>query len=166
MHAGDRKGASFCWRTIRFALALPAITACAQTLTITPASVDRGTSNIFRILLKPAPNQALTALQWELAIPPGLRVDVSDIVASSAAESSEKTIACAIRRDQPPVTIACLMAGGRRPLSEGAVAIVKFAAAANAHRGPFAVRVQKALGVSIDLKKIPIADSTATITIR
>jgi hypothetical protein len=43
---------------------------------------------------------------------------------------------------------------------------VKFAADASAHRGPVAVHLQKALGVSADLKAMPIADSSADMTIR
>jgi len=77
--------AAFEWRysdrVIRLIIALFGIIAVrAQTLEIPSASVDRGSANIFRIMLKSQAQKPITALQWELTIPSGLRVTTDGIV--------------------------------------------------------------------------------------
>src|SRR5689334_14855213 len=80
--------------------------ASAQSIEMTPIAVDRGEANIFRLILKGHRDQGIAALQWDLVIPPELRVDLSDIVAGSAAESADKAITCAVRKKEP-ATIGC-----------------------------------------------------------
>jgi hypothetical protein len=148
-----------------------AATAWGQTVEMTPAAVDRGSANIFRILLhpqagKPA-DKPLLALQWELAVPRGLQIEASGVVAGAAADQAGKSVNCATRTDPKNGKIClCILVGGAQKIQEGAIAIVKVSAAADAQRGNSIVRMQKILGVSPDLKGVELADATTQITIR
>jgi hypothetical protein len=153
---------------IRLIIALFGIIAVrAQTLEIPSASVDRGSANIFRIMLKSQAQKPITALQWELTIPSGLRVTTDGIVLGDAAESSGKSVACSNRTDTKNGTVyACIVAGGLKPIHGGTVAIVKFSATGDSKAGAVTIGLQRILGVSGDLQKVPIADASTAITIR
>jgi hypothetical protein len=153
---------------IRLILALTfAGVSWAQTLEIPGAAVTRGSANIFRILLTPNADRPVAALQWELVVPVGLRIEAKDVVVGSAAESAGKSVSCSSRNDPKDGRVCmCILAGGIQSLGEGAIAIVKFSAAADANPGQAIVRMQKIQGVSADLKTVPIAGAEAPITIR
>jgi hypothetical protein len=153
---------------MRFVLALLAVTgAWGQSLEVTPSAVDRGSANIFRILLKSAAGKELAALQWELMVPVQITIEVSGIVTGDAAEGAGKSLTCAAKRsDEPGRIFACILAGGLKTMPAGAIAIVRYAAAENASPGSALVRVEKAVGISADLKKIAVSSGDGVITIR
>lgn len=148
-----------------------AATAWGQTVEMTPAAVDRGSANIFRILLHPQAgkptDKPLVALQWELAVPRGLQIEAPGVVPGTAADLAGKSVNCATRTDPKNGKICvCILAGGIQKIQEGAIAIVKFSAAADAQPGKAIIRIQKIQGVSADLKTVEIADASTPITIR
>ena len=141
--------------------------AWGQTLQIPPAAVSRGSANLFRLIFTSAADRRVAALQWELVIPQELQIDTGSVVPGTAAEAAGKSIKCAGRTEPKTGKIlTCILAGGADPIQDGAVAIVKFSAAGDAQRGVVTARIQKVIGVSVDLKKITIADAGGAITIR
>jgi hypothetical protein len=149
-----------------FILAIPA-TLLAQTLQVTPSTVARGASSSFLIRLDSPSQTSPVSLQWDLAVPKQILVNASDIVPGSSAESVEKSLACAAAMQDRDVSIyRCILAGGPKTMRSGTVAIVKYAALKGGHPGKIQVRIQKALGVSKELKKMELPNAEGTITIR
>jgi hypothetical protein len=143
------------------------IHARAQTLEITPVSVDRGSANIIRIALKPKADKPMVALQFDLAFPPALKIQGTDVVSGDAADSAGKSITCAVHPSPANGSVCtCILAGGQGALQAGTVAIVKFEAAADAAPGAVKLQLQNATGVSPDVKRVPIGNAEATITVR
>jgi len=153
---------------MRFVIALLAVTgAWGQSLEVTASAVDRGSANIFRILLKSAAGKEPTALQWELAVPAQITIEVSGMVTGDAAERAGKSLTCAAKKSEGAARIfACVLAGGLKAIPAGTIAIVRYEAAAKASPGKVTVRLEKAVGVSADLKKVAVSSGTGVITIR
>jgi hypothetical protein len=143
---------------------------CGQALGISPASVGRGSANIFRITLnapKSSGEQAVTALQWRLIIPPALHIAPIDIVTGDSADSAGKFIRCASRAlPSGDDSCTCIVAGGLKPIPEGTVAVIKFSAARKAKTGTAKVLLDAAAGVSAQLQNVPIPNTSGTVTIR
>jgi hypothetical protein len=149
-----------------FFLAIPA-TLLAQTLQITPSAVARGAIGSFLIRLDSPAQTSPVSLQWDLAVPKQILVNAHDIVPGSSAESAEKSLTCAAATQDRNVSIyRCILAGGPKTLRNGAVAIVKYTVPEGGHPGNIQVRIQKALGVSKNVKKIELPNTAGTITIR
>lgn len=139
----------------------------AQTLEMPSASVDRGSANIFRIVLKTQAQRPITALQLELVIPPGLRVAGDGIVPGDAAEAAGKSVSCSNPTETKNGTVfVCIFAGGFKPIQTGTLAIVRFSAASDSRAGTVSLGLRNILGVSADLRKIQLADTSSAITIR
>jgi hypothetical protein len=144
-----------------------AATSWGQTLEMPSVAVDRGSANIFRIVFNPRADKPVAALQWELVAPGSLKIEAAGIVSSSGIEAAGKSITCSNRAiPQDGEVSLCILAGGKQTIPGGAIAIVKFTAATDAKPGQAIVRLQKIQGVSSDLKKVAIADTSATMTIR
>src|SRR3954451_22013282 len=86
-------------------------TALAQTLEITPVTVDQGSANIFRIVLKPKAEKPIAALQWELVYREGIRIEPSGVVPGTASEEAGKSLTCARKPAAGADSIlACILA--------------------------------------------------------
>ena len=144
------------------------VTALAQTLEIAPATVDRGSSNIFRIILKPSAEKPIAALQWDLVFREGLRIEPSGVVPGAASETAAKSVRCAIKPSDgvPNYRLVCILAGGVQALAAGVIAIVRFEAAKDTPKGERIVDLEKVVGVSPALEPIPIGSTKTSITIR
>jgi hypothetical protein len=152
-------------RCALFFLALSGV--WGQTLEVTPSSVDRGSANIFRILLKTSPGKEPAALQWEIAAPAEIAIELAGIVASGEVEGVGKALTCAAKKGaEAGRAYACVLVGGVKPIPGGAIAIVRYTADTRARAGEVKVRVEKAAGASVDLRKLPIIDASGIITIR
>jgi len=148
-----------------FLLALSGV--WGQSLEITPSSVDRGSANIFRILLKYSSGKEPAALQWEILAPPEIMIELAGIVVGSEAEGAAKALTCAGKKGaEAGRAYACILAGGVKPIPEGAIAIVRYSAGPKAEAGQLKVRIEKAAGASVELKRLSIADASGMITIR
>jgi hypothetical protein len=111
-------------------------------------------------VLKPG-GTGLVALQWELSAGPGITLETGDIMAGSAAESSQKTITCTARQTK----FVCILAGGQKTLPAGTITVVRYKVSARAHAGIVDVRIENATAVSADLKRIDIGSAKAAITV-
>jgi hypothetical protein len=141
--------------------------ASAQALEGTAAVVDRGSANIFRIILTPRFHQQIAALQWELLYRNDLRIDPAGVISGTAAEQAGKSVSCAVRPSQGATRrLACILAGGIQSLPAGAIAIVRVEAASNAPTGKAGIQLEKVVGVSPSLEPIQMSGTTILVTIR
>jgi hypothetical protein len=146
-------------------LAIPA-SLMGQALQINPSSAARGAASSFLIRLDSPVAGAPVSLQWELSVPKAIIVNPRDIVLGSSAESAEKSLVCTLAsQDRRSSVFRCLMAGGRKIIGNGTVAVVKYSVSPRAHRGDIQLRIEKARGVSQDVKKIEFPQTGGTITI-
>ena len=148
---------------IRFLFACLAVaTVWGQTITVSPATVEKGSANIFRIEFKPRSDKPVVALQWEMTPPRGIQIEAAGVVSGTATDAAGKSVHCSSR----DASCICILAGGNQPLKEGPIVIVKFTAANDAPLGAGIIRIRKIQGVSPDLQALPIAEANATITVR
>jgi len=143
------------------------MTASGQTVEISPVTVDRGSTNIFRITLKPLAEKPLTALQWDLVYREGFRIEPSGVVSGEATEMAGKSVTCVRKaQDGANYRLACILAGGVQALSAGVIAIVRFEVAQDAPKGEGLVDLENVVGVSPALEPTPIKSTRTSITIR
>ena len=81
------------WKSAALLLFLCMMSA-AQTVEISPVTVNSGSANIFRITLKPLPGKPLAALQWDLVYRDYFRIEPSGVVSGEASESAGKSVIC------------------------------------------------------------------------
>jgi hypothetical protein len=143
------------------------LTAFGQTLEIPPVTVDRGSSNIFRITFKSRAEKPIVALQWDMVYGNRFRIAPSGVVPGEASEMTGKSVTCVPKApDGANSRMACILAGGVQALSTGVIAIVRFEAAQNAPKGEALVDVENIVGVSPRLESIPIKSTWTPVTIR
>jgi hypothetical protein len=153
---------------IRLALVLSmCVIAGAQTLRIAPVTAARGSTDIFRIVLKPRAERPIAALQWDLVYRDAVRIESSGVVAGTAPEAAGKTVACV---SKPPAggnhRLRCILAGGVQALAAGPIAIVRFEIPTNIPRGETPVLLERVMGVSTSLSSVPMEGTRASIAIR
>ena len=147
-------------------LAIPAAL-MAQTLQLSKSKTARGGSGSFLIRLDSPGAVAPSTLQWDLYISNRVSVGLPDIVAGSSAESAGKTIACAaLPHDADTSGFRCILSGGTQAIRNGTVAVVIYKVPKQAKKGDAPVRIEKALGVSNDVKQISFRNTQGQITIR
>ena len=97
-------------------------------------------------------------------------IDVADITAGSAAESAQKSLACrAVERTKDTgsgAVYGCILAGGQRPIPNGPVASLRYRVPLEIRQIAGKVRVGKAIGSTVDLKKIDLEGAQAAITVK
>jgi hypothetical protein len=140
----------------------------AQSLHITPSVTSRGTAWSFLVKLSSPEGKEPVSLQWELATPADVKVDAANIVAGSTAETAQKSITCAMvkNRGGEAQRFACILAGGKKIIADGTIAVVRYLIPEWAQSGTVTVRVEHALGVTAELAKIELSSADGKITIR
>ena len=96
-------------------------------------------------------------------------MDLADIVAGSAAESTEKVLTCRVVRTKDGgqgSVYGCILAGGQKALPNGPIAVVRYRVPPEVRQIAEKVRVAKALGVTADLKSVELASTQAAITVK
>ena len=150
--------------------ALATVSLCGQSLHVPRSQTDRKRPGTFTLILESPPGKAPVALQWEIAIPPAIAVQKTDIAVGKAAESARKTLTCAASGKTPSVPGAarytCILAGGQSPLANGPLVEVHYRAQADVAGAPIRVAVENIMGASSDLKRITIPDVVGIIEIR
>ena len=141
-------------------------TAFAQTLEIPAVTVERGSANILRIVLRSRAEKPIAALQWNLVYRDGLRIEPSGVVPGSVSEATGKSVTCARRQSDGANRITCILAGGVQVLGAGVIAIVRFEAPKDNSTGDGIIGLEKVVGVSPTLEPVPIQDVKASIAIR
>ncbi|HTR37141.1 MAG TPA: hypothetical protein VMH80_14645 [Bryobacteraceae bacterium] len=108
-------------------------------------------------------------MQWDLSIPPVIAVRTGDITIGTAAQAAGKSLTCALRetkRASRRIRYTCILAGGQRPLVNGPIAQVQYRAKWDLKGAPAEVEMEKVIGVSRDLQRIPMANVDINIRIR
>jgi hypothetical protein len=147
-----------------------AVTLCGQSLLVPPSRTDLKTPGVFSVTIDSPPGKAPVALQWEFSIPPVIVISVADITVGKAAESARKSLTCATRPNKPAIQrrmrVACILAGGKDPIPNGAIAVIQYHAQWDVKGAQIRVAVENILGASVDLKSIPIPNVDEIIDIR
>ena len=147
-----------------------AVTLFSQSLLVPPSRTDLKTPGVFSVTIDSPPGKAPVALQWEFSIPPVIVIGLPDITIGKAAESAGKFLTCANRPNKPAIQrrirVACILAGGKDPIPNGPIAVVQYHAQWDVEGAQIRVAVENILGVSVDLKAIPIPNVDEIIDIR
>lgn len=154
---------------MRFGLiVLASVPLWGQSLEVSPAAAARGETGSFLIKLASPKGKELVALQWEISAPPEITIDPGNIVAGSAAEGAEKSITCASvqKQNRDGQRYACILAGGKKAMGDGPVAVVRYNIRHGTGAHTVVVRIEKVMGVTVDLTKVEIGSVDGTLTIR
>ena len=165
-HAGFRMDFAASAKMRLFSLLALSCTLGAQTLEISSSSASRGEAGTFLIRYRSGAAKSPTALQWEFSAPASISIVVNEIVAGSVTEAAGKSLTCAKRQDGANPHYACVVFGGKKPIADGPVAIVKYMVSKRSPPGKAAVKATRALASSDGQDKIPVADATGEIAIR
>jgi hypothetical protein len=95
-------------------------------------------------------------------------ISAVDIVAGSAAAAADKNLVCfgsAAQKNQPLVQ-KCVLAGGKKKISDGPIAIVRYHAGRAASEGSVAVRIENGIGATADLKTVMLGGAEGAIMIQ
>lgn len=151
-------------------VAVSTVALFGQSLMIPPSSTSLKTSGVFTVNIDSPPGKAPVAMQWEFWVPPVIAMSPMDVRIGTAAESSGKSLTCAIREHDPPRgrgrRCACILEGGTAPIANGPIATVQYRVQWAVNGGPIHVAVERVLGVSADVKPIPIANAQGVIDIQ
>jgi hypothetical protein len=133
----------------------------AQSLQILPAS-----PGTFRIMLVSPPGNPVLALQWRITVPKGAVIPGDGIQPGTAAAAARKDVTCrAVESGGRDATAyVCILAGGRRPLPNGPVAVVRLRA--RARDSSVTVRLSGVKAVTFDTKAKIIPDIDAVVPVR
>ena len=141
-----------------------------QSLSVSQSETSLNAPGTFLVLLNVLPDRAPPlALQWDLSVPPVIAVRTEDITIGTAAQAAGKSLTCALREAKGAsrrMRYTCILAGGQRPLGNGAIAHVQYRAKWDLKGAPAEVEIEKVLGVSRDLQRIPMANVDINIHIR
>ncbi len=152
-----------------FWLACPLVThpLLAQSLRLSAATASRGEEIAIEISSdSPAGNEPL-ALQWEISIPAEMRLLDCGMPDATGADGLGKILKCApIGKGAGDVTSRCIVAGGRKPIPNGPVALLRLRISREAHPGSAHIRIAQATAVSHDLTQINLGSAETTVTIR
>lgn len=136
----------------------------AQSLQILPAPPSGTTRGAFQIMIVTPKPPRPASLQWSIRAE-GLAIDVQDIKAASAAKEAEKSLTCAAATSKDKQMgerkWVCILAGGHRPIPDGAVALVTFTAAVGARA---VVHIGDGLGATADGKAITYIGADASLS--
>jgi len=137
-------------------------------LILSPISAARGSVAVVRLELDSPGGQEPQALQWELSYPaPRLGIEDGDLIAGGVANAAGKSLMCAGRVESAARYVyRCILAGGLKPIPNGAVAVINFRVRAHAELGAATVRISNALAIPIDGKEVSIQPNQADVTIR
>lgn len=146
-----------------FSISSPIWAQYLQVLPAPPSGTDRGAFQIMIVTPKP-PRPA--SLQWSIRASEGITIDVQEIKAASSTKEAEKSLTCAPATSKDKQIRerkwVCILAGGLRPIPDGAVALVMFTAAEGARA---VVQIGDGLGASADGKAIAYTGAEASLTL-
>jgi hypothetical protein len=141
-----------------------------QSLSVPPSRTDGKTPGILSVIIDSPPGKAPAALQWEFSVPAAVAIGTADITIGKAAQSAHKSLTCALRATHPAtrqlrVKYACILAGGRDPIGNGPIALVRYRPQWDVKGAPVRVAIENILAASADSKRISIPDASAIIDV-
>jgi hypothetical protein len=141
--------------------------AFGQNLRVQSSRASTGSISSMAISLDAPPGKAPSTMQWEMTFPPAIVVNAMDISAGEAAEADGKAITCAKTDAKTEVKngvkLACVLAGGRKAIRNGPIAVIHFRLQTDVGGAPVRVPIENIVGVAVDLKRIPIPNIDAII---
>jgi hypothetical protein len=140
--------------------------ASAQSLHVTTSQADHDRPGLITVALEAPKNKAPVGLQWEISVPAALTVEKDDISAGKAAEAAHKALTCSAARKaetQPTTRYVCVLVGGNEPIGNGPVLVIRYRAHIDVQGAPIRLAIEKALGVTADLKSMAIPGVEAII---
>jgi hypothetical protein len=138
---------------------------CGQSLRVPASHTDRKTPGEFSAIIDSPPGKAPIALQWDLSVPPAVAIRASDITIGKEAKSARKSLTCVSKPVGKGARYSCILAGGQEPIGNGPIVVVQYRAQADVQTAPIRVAMENILGVSADLKRVPIPNVDAIINI-
>ena len=124
---------------------------------------------VIKISFHSPPGKEPSALQWETTIPSAqLSFLDESMAAGPAAQTAGKSVNCAVKttKTADSQTSLCILYGGREPVHDGVVAVLRLKILREATPGIALVRVDQALAVSKDLKRFPLDPKETAVKIR
>jgi hypothetical protein len=145
-----------------FGLFVLAVRLGAQSLQILP-DPSRDGPGTFRIMIVSPPENPVLALQWRVAVSKGAAIPADGIQASAAAAAARKELTCGAAESggQNASAYVCILAGGRQPIPDGPVAMVRLLA--QDRDSSVTVRLSGMKAVTIDTKAKIIPDIEAVV---
>jgi hypothetical protein len=148
-------------------LAVVSIPAWPQALKLLGPLAKAGMPVPVELSLTSPKGQEPAALQWDLAYPaPLVGTEPGDLAIGAAAQSAGKTLSCQGHAvDAGTFEYRCILAGGRKRIEDGEVAVIQFHVRPTAAHRTATVRVKNAMGVLPDGKNVAIAPLQTDIAI-
>jgi len=137
----------------------------AQSVQILPSPPTGSQAGSFRVMLVSPAKSAVAAVQWRISLPKGVSVEPGKIQPGTAAQRTGKTVHCAAPgiKTNTSSDVVCVLAGGKQPIPNGAVAVVPFVAANGI--SAISIRLRQILGATPEGKATAFADVEETISL-
>lgn len=139
-----------------------------QTVSVPVSEAKVGHSSALVLNLEPS-GKGPTALQWEMLIPPVVRIDPAEVSIGKAAGAAGKSVRCEPKQPkasgEAPVRYTCILAGGINPIAAGAVASVRYRVL-RATDPPIRIAIENILAVFVDLHQVTLPNVDAVIRVR
>jgi len=143
----------------------------AQNFQIVPSIASRGGSGTLLVTFASPAGKQPIALQWKIALGTQVRAAREDLIVGDAAVEAGKTLTCssAATPGQGGSIYNCILAGGKKPIANGTIFLVKYRISLGAKPGAELVRVSDGIAVPQEptpVQETAVAPVEGTITIR
>ena len=155
------------WFLCQF-VAFPKADLLGQSLRLSSASASRGDQVAIELSLESPAGKEPLALQWDTKIPIAQLTLLDDrLLVGSTALKAGKSLNCAVREKTAGIsTSRCVLAGGRSPIPNGPIAILRLKISGNAQIGSARIRVERGTAVSKDSKQVPLDAVESVVAVR
>ena len=118
-------------------------------------------------LRSPRGQEQPSTLQWDLTIPAQLSLIDDKLQLGPEAKAASKSVTCRVKtKTDTAQTSICLVFGGREPVHDGVLAVLRLKISLDAKPGPAQIRIDEAVAVLKDLKRIPMGPVETVVRIR
>jgi hypothetical protein len=126
-------------------------TLVGQSIRASSGSAAPGKNFDLEISVAPAADAGVSALRWKTTFPAQLLEIANPPETGRAASTTGKSLTCAQPKDYVYV---CIIAGGRKSIGAGPIAVFHFKVRENAHRGTATIRVDEVDAVTVKLDSV------------
>ena len=140
-----------------------------QILRVLPVTATAGEWVTIQISLESAPDRAPAALEWDTDIPFNQLELESERMARAPllVKDAGKSLACAVpQRRADTQLLHCLLTGGLKSIPSGVIVLLTLKLPERVQTGPARIRLEHALGVTRDLKELPIDSAEGVVNVR
>src|SRR6266436_5902083 len=134
-------------------LAFPPLALFGQSLHLSPTRASPGMQVSINVsLTSPGGKEPPSALQWETTIPIALMGFVDENLSPGPeAQAAGKSVSCRVRsKTATTQTSTCILYGGREPIRNGLVAVLRLKISPDASPGSARIRIDQAIAVLKD----------------